>query len=500
MTTRRTVGLFAALVLAVACVVIATATGRTPDRPAAAPPTEQAHADAGTPVARVRTSLDDVPGAQSGARGGAPGVAAPAHAATEPVVMPRPGDAASAAGTATGQIFLPDLTPDLAVSIDGTVRAWRRHDVAPGVHTVALGTALHWDELARVDVHVDAGSTTVVPLSAFELEHVCTARAPDEELAPEHADSEPATWQWEPVLTWLARHQRADGLWSAVGFDRCCVGARCDGAGGVVGDVETTALVVLAFAIVGDTRFGRADERSLDAALRALCALQGDDGRFAARREHALVTLALTEFAAGSARAACRSAAARGIAAILACEPSADAETAALEALALAAARRTAGDDAALDGRLAQAERELRLLGAPLAFPPRQRALLAAARALVTAQPDADDELRAAVASLTKHVAAACAKDRFRGVDPLTVYATSLAAHAIRGTTWDAWKVQVEHGVADTQEKTGRDLGFWTSAHDDLHACRRDRITTTALHLLSLQIYYRYERVLGRAE
>jgi Ca-activated chloride channel family protein len=56
-------------------------------------------------------------------------------------------------------------------------------------------------------------------------------------------------------LIWLARHQNADGGWSARDYGERCVGTRCAGKGG--SDVDGTALSVLAFLGAGYTQFSR---------------------------------------------------------------------------------------------------------------------------------------------------------------------------------------------------------------------------------------------------
>jgi len=112
-------------------------------------------------------------------------------------------------------------------------------------------------------------------------------------------------------LVWLARHQGADGGWSATTFDEGCAGARCGGKGG--SDVEATALAALAFLNAGYTQLSKdqiADPvvpastlkfgETLKKGLQWLLAHQAPDGSIGERgarfvRGHALAARALAE-------------------------------------------------------------------------------------------------------------------------------------------------------------------------------------------------------------
>jgi Ca-activated chloride channel family protein len=59
------------------------------------------------------------------------------------------------------------------------------------------------------------------------------------------------------ALKWLARHQNADGSWSAEGYDERCSGAKCVGKGGKDHDVGVTGLSLLAFLGAGYTQLSK---------------------------------------------------------------------------------------------------------------------------------------------------------------------------------------------------------------------------------------------------
>ena len=114
-------------------------------------------------------------------------------------------------------------------------------------------------------------------------------------------------------LKWLARHQNADGSWSAADFTNQCVGAKCVGAGDSGYDAGLTGLSVLAFlgagyshlskdeypdpVTVGKTlKFGEVVKN----ALKWLLSKQDPEGCIGGRGtkymyNHSIATLAITE-------------------------------------------------------------------------------------------------------------------------------------------------------------------------------------------------------------
>jgi hypothetical protein len=76
------------------------------------------------------------------------------------------------------------------------------------------------------------------------------------------------------ALRWLARHQNADGSWSAEGFNHKCVNGKCSGGGERDYDTGVTALSVLAFLGAGYSQVSR--DEFVDPAVPGLTLRFGD--------------------------------------------------------------------------------------------------------------------------------------------------------------------------------------------------------------------------------
>jgi hypothetical protein len=74
--------------------------------------------------------------------------------------------------------------------------------------------------------------------------------------------------------------------------------------------------------------------------------------------------------------------------------------------------------------------------------------------------------------------------------DPHTLFWTSYALWHHGGESWKPWQKRLEAAVVKKQVREGERKGSWEPAA----GCTR--ITTNALHILTLQILYRYSRLL----
>lgn len=117
----------------------------------------------------------------------------------------------------------------------------------------------------------------------------------------------------DAALRWLARHQNADGSWSADRFDARCTGAKCSGSGEADYHVGVTALALLPFLGAGftpdspaeipdpaDPKRGLKPADLLRSGLRWLLSKQDAEGCIGERGmkylyDHATATLALAE-------------------------------------------------------------------------------------------------------------------------------------------------------------------------------------------------------------
>ncbi|HLY11920.1 MAG TPA: VIT domain-containing protein [Planctomycetota bacterium] len=115
------------------------------------------------------------------------------------------------------------------------------------------------------------------------------------------------------ALFWLARHQSADGGWSAEHFQSACSGGTCEGQGDEDSDVGVTGLSVLAFLSAGYSQLAKEEYPDparpgvpirpgtvVKRALQWLLAHQEVDGAVGSRGAkvmygHAIATLALSE-------------------------------------------------------------------------------------------------------------------------------------------------------------------------------------------------------------
>ncbi len=109
----------------------------------------------------------------------------------------------------------------------------------------------------------------------------------------------------DDALRWLANHQSADGYWSCAAFDTECgkLGndVICDGAGSDQFDVGVTALSLLAFLGHGDTHKSGKWKTTVKKGLKYLVDVQQLDGNFGIDTnyqytyDHILATLAMVE-------------------------------------------------------------------------------------------------------------------------------------------------------------------------------------------------------------
>jgi hypothetical protein len=103
-------------------------------------------------------------------------------------------------------------------------------------------------------------------------------------------------------LDWLARHQDPEGYWDADAFDMQCRESRCMGPGAALNDVGVTGLALLAFLGAGNTPMQGPHRKVVKSGVRYLCNVQDqEDGCLAPKSHehfmynHAIGCLALTE-------------------------------------------------------------------------------------------------------------------------------------------------------------------------------------------------------------
>lgn len=406
-----------------------------------------------------------------------------------------------------GEVFVRDLTRDLHVVVDGESESVRRIHLPPGMHAVVL--ADRHGELGRLDVAIVRDATTEISIADFPVDSVCMTRWEGEPLRKERPDRGglKCGTECDLALRWLARHPSPSGLWSARRFDQQCRGKACSGTSDAIGDTETTALVLLAYLGYGDTHVRGEYRDVVKAGLKALLARRGDDGRFGTRREHAMATLVLTEAFACSESLFIGTAARPALDVLLAAPPAEDVETACFEAFALHSARADGKyrhpllhDElpSAVDAHVTRMRHDLRAFGPPERHAPHDAALLIAARALLVPRApgggDADvrSDVRDGLTLLTRSIDDAIS-DGAPQLDPLALYLCTVSALQLDAGARRAWAPRVQLLVISTQNPDGT----WESGPEDALHPERDRVTTTALRALTLQIHYRYGCVFG---
>lgn len=75
-------------------------------------------------------------------------------------------------------------------------------------------------------------------------------------------------------------------------------------------------------------------------------------------------------------------------------------------------------------------------------------------------------------------------------------YATQVMRHYDEQGGWDAWNLKLREHLIATQSHVGHETGSWFFA--EKHAVQAGRLYTTAMSVLTLEVYYRYLPLYGR--
>lgn len=161
------------------------------------------------------------------------------------------------------------------------------------------------DALMRIDRTFDANGPRVRPGTSENAHGVLGPKGPGGRPGRKRTAPPEMVRGTRRALEWLARHQGADGRWSADRFCARCKGIPCGGSGDPKWDVGLTGLSLAAFLADGWTHQGKDGEnphrdtvrRGVDFLLRSQGADGGiGDGRIEeAMYNHALAACALAE-------------------------------------------------------------------------------------------------------------------------------------------------------------------------------------------------------------
>ncbi len=307
------------------------------------------------------------------------------------------------------------------------------------------------------------------------------------------------------ALEWLANHQDPDGKWSGDGFaDRCSAGLSCDGVGRPGGDVCVTGLCVLAFLGDGHTTRQGLYKETVTRGIKWLreqqdfeSGLFGDRSRRSYLRDHAIATVALCEAYYFSKNPLIRGTAQKAVAFLL-------------------LSREVDGvwrADASLTGWCVMA-----LVSAE------EAGLKVDARALRGVEGWLDELTEGEAGATETETACALLSRLFLGQDPakrpkMMAYADRLvgalpvwsddgstndprywchgtyAMYQMGGEHWKVWNRSLKRAVLESQCREGCARGSWDPV--GTRGATEGRVYVTALNTLSLEVYYRYAKVLG---
>jgi tetratricopeptide (TPR) repeat protein len=311
-------------------------------------------------------------------------------------------------------------------------------------------------------------------------------------------------------LLWLARHQSADGRWSADGFGEACGkdgSPRCEGKGRSGNDLRATSLVLLAFLGAGYSQLSKDDYgegsigKNVTAGLAWLLRHQNADGSFGDPksdrfiRDHALATIAMSEAYGMTAAESCKIPAAKAVAFLISvkirgagwprvkADAAIEAETTGWALLALWSAQMS---------EIAGAREELK------------EALEMAQSSVLGEKP-----LEGSLGELLVLSAMACTRSLGKdpeprldkqvpdAADPIRLYVGTLAVRfGGKDDRWKSWKDRIKPIVVTAAPAIGDNLCVAGSWNPDP---KEGRLMATAFDVLTLELYYGYVNAFGSA-
>lgn len=339
-------------------------------------------------------------------------------------------------------------------------------------------------------------------------------------------------------LEWLKRHQDPRGFWSCAAFSNMCSANKCDGEGDQMHDVGVTGLALLAFLGSGNTVNHGKYKKVVRNGLKYLLEIQDPEtGCFgevnshqAFLYDHSLATLAMTEGFGLSKWPILKEPAQKGINFIHAarnpykawryayppdgnndvsvtgwmvmCLKSAEdfglkVDKAAFEGSRLFIDEMT-DPNTGRTGYISRGGYSAREPGMNERWPEtKTEAITAVAmicRVFLGEDPEKNPELRAGADLLRKQLPL---WDEDEGtIDYYYWYYGSYAMFQMAGQDWDKWQGKMLDAVVKTQRQEGDEKGSWDPQFDPW-GHRGGRVYATAIMTLCLEVYYRYDRVLG---
>jgi hypothetical protein len=384
----------------------------------------------------------------------------------------------------------------------------------------------------RIETRVDEGifmkSNFLFLLVGIFTLFFCTnvAQAQVGDKLPSRSENGPST---ELALTqgllWLKNHQMSDGSWSYDKFtEKCLRTPPCSGTGSGSG-FEATGLALLAFLGAGNTHKYGKFKRCVKGAIKYLHEHQNPNGSFGKHpdglgrdiRAHAVCTMAVAEIYGMSGRSPLFSAMAQrsvdflvsmqkpegGFGAKEGAPSDAVSTTWAVLALKSASLSRLtfpqssfAGVvrwfDSVTDEKTHQVAMRVPLEGSAPVYSTKALACALISRIFTGAKKTSDPHL---VHGGKLLAAAWPRREGGSGLDPEAIYFGTLAAFQLGRKVWDPWNPAMREAIVPSQVKEGCASGSW---NPESLGKTRGRVWASALNVLSLEIYYRYARAMGK--
>ncbi len=335
-------------------------------------------------------------------------------------------------------------------------------------------------------------------------------------------------------LIWLKNHQNPDGMWSTDKFMSNCKAGTCTGKGSVADyDMGNTGLALLAFLGAGHTHMHGKFKRTVKEALRAIKDRQLPNGCFGTQTgdghwiyNHLVTTMAISEaYGLSKKTPMLLSMAQKGVDYLVECQNpylgwrygckpgDNDSSCTGWAVLALKSAKlsgltvpkeafdgatnwfdKVTDDTYYKAGYTTKGDSGARLAGAKN-FKPLEAMTAAAVVSRIFMGASAKNPKIIGGGNLMKQ--ALPKWDVQEGtIDMYYWYYGSLAMFQLGGAFWQAWNTAMKDALVPTQQTKGCPNGSW----DPVCAWGEagGRVYSTAINVLSLEIYYRYGRVLGK--
>jgi len=338
-------------------------------------------------------------------------------------------------------------------------------------------------------------------------------------------------------LEWLKNHQDPQGFWDCDGFQSQCKTNQCDGKGNALHDVGCTGLALLAFLGAGNTTTTGRYKKVVLSGLKYLQSVQDSEDGFIGQKTgqhfmygHSLATLALIEGYYLSRQPILKNPAQKALDFISRSRNPYKAWRYAYPAdgdndvsvsgwmLFCLFAGKDAGltvDESAIKDGMAYIEE----MTDPATFrtgyhekgslsarepedmdkwPAEQTEAMTAVACLVRVFNQEDPANSQTLKGGTNLIMAKLPKwDEAAGsVDYYYWYYGSYAMFQIGGRSWDNWSRAMENTVVSHQRTSGDELGSWDPQVDPW-GDNGGRVYATAINTLCLEVYYRYDKIMG---